>query len=151
MVKFTCLWVSLLTIRPSILREVIVVPASSLCLFHLLLHSAPCPGGTDLYELYPWAPFSLASRRDLPMGSIRSSFKGQERSDLGVYFLWPFCISYASPHLGGWKVGVGGSIILASLQVPRVTPSSCSRRPRGGNGSPLSCCPGHCTILYKVI
>lgn len=95
------------------------MPASSLCLFHLLLHSAPCPGGTDLYELYPWAPFSLASRRDLPMGSIRSSFKGQERSDLGVYFLWPFCISYASPHLGGggrWGLGGLSSWLLSRFQ-----------------------------------
>lgn len=95
------------------------MPASSLCLFHLLLHSAPCPGGTDLYELYPWAPFSLASRRDLPMGSIRSSFKGQERSDLGVYFLWPFCISYVSPHLGGggrWGLGGLSSWLLSRFQ-----------------------------------
>lgn len=133
------------TIRQSILRKVIAVLDASLCLFQLLLYSALCLGRLTSVNCTNGLSFPLAGvsegREEWPwsLSSLANSLAGHPEL-VEAYCMRPMA---SSPR--------ADLLILASLQVPGLTPSPCSFEPRDGNGSPLSWCLGHCTIPCDFI
>lgn len=124
------------TARLSLFREVIVVRDSSLCSFQLLPHCARCPGRLTRYTT--------------PMGSqscwLPAGVSEGRRGVTLVFLLLGSLPGCSSLHEGLGCISQNDWLILPSLWVPGLIPSSSSFGSANGDGSPLSRSLGHCTV-----